>query len=241
MSAQSARSASALVFPRGLWLQAAGGFAAAGVIVGLSVSRQWASCTSAPACARLRTDIGLLPLQAKSAAAWVPTAAALGALAATLLALVWIWVVLRLAADRRLAIAGLIASAPLVVTAVAAWLGVADQQFWWDNLGLWTATGAVGELLALAWLVYVVMSERIPLARRSAQCLVVVVLAAPSFGPMHQAAEFLALGVLDSSGPVPRYLGAGIAVWLLLGAVALLVLAQLGTRDAARGRLDRLD
>jgi hypothetical protein len=201
------------------WFAAAALLILAGLATTISVIRQWSLCSAdvqAPACMTLRATMNVLPIQADTMALRVPWAAALAALGLTLATAAWIVFLILSPLSRGIKIFGAGVAIPLVIMSIAGWYGVWSVEGWVAHGGSWIIIGTISEFVGIGFLVYATLSrEAVNLV--TMQRLVVLLFGVTAFGTMHQSAEFILFALLtQSTAGVPRYLGFGTALTLVL-------------------------
>jgi hypothetical protein len=221
------------------WFAAGALLVAAGVATTVSVLRQWSLCggnASTEACVTLRNTMNMLPIQADTAALRVAWSAPLAALGLTLATIAWIVFLVLTPLGRRIKIFGAVVAVPLVIMTGAGWFGVWSVERWVAHGGTWILIGTVSELVALAFLVYAIMS-RDAVNRVVTQRLVVLLFGVTAFGTMHQSAEFILLGLANQSAAgVPRFLGLGTATTLVLTGAGVIAMTLWARKNPERAR-----
>jgi hypothetical protein len=214
------------------WFAAGGLLIAAGLVTLVSVMLQWSLCSNNPpsqACVALRATMNMLPIQADTTELRVAWAAPLAALGLTLATAGWITFLILSSLARGIKIFGAIVAAPLVIMTLAGWLGVWSVESWIARGGTWIIIGTISEFLGLGFLVYATMSRQ-AVNLNTMRRLIVLLFGVTAFGTMHQSAEFILLGLANQAAVgVPRYLGLGTAITLLLtgaGVIWMTVLAR---------------
>jgi hypothetical protein len=221
------------------WFVAGGLLIAAGLITAVAVMRQWSLCGESPAsqtCMALKQTMNLLPIQADTMALRVSWAAPLAALALTLATSAWIAFLLLHPLARGIKIFGAGLAVMLVIMSIGGWFGVWSVESWVANGGVWIVIGTISEFLAIAFLVYAIMSRH-PVDLVTTQRLAVLLFGVTAFGTMHQSAEFIMLGLPNQSATgVPHYLGVGTALTLGLtgaGVIWMTLRARKNPRSSA--------
>jgi hypothetical protein len=214
------------------WFAAGGLLIAAGLATAASVMLQWSLCGSNPpsqACVALRATMNMLPIQADTVELRVAWAAPFAALGLTLATAAWITFLILATLARGIKIFGAAVAVPLVIMTIGGWFGVWSVESWVAHGGGWIIIGTVSEFLGIGFLVYATMSRH-AVNLITTRRLVVLLFGVTAFGTMHQSAEFILFGLTNQSAAgVPRYLGFGTALTLVLtgaGVISMTVWAR---------------
>jgi hypothetical protein len=221
------------------WFAGGGSLIAAGLATAVSAMLQWSLCgTNAPsqACVALRSTMNMLPIQADTPALRVAWAAPLAALGLTLATVAWIAFLILSPLARSTKIFGAVVAAPLVIMTIGGWLGVWSVESWVAHGGAWIIIGTISEFLGIGFLVYATMSRQgvdLIIMRR----LVVLLFGVTAFGTMHQSAEFILFGLPNQAATgVPRYLGLGTAITLVITGAAVIWMTVQARKRPPRAR-----
>lgn len=221
------------------WFAAGALLIAAGAATAVSVLRQWSLCAGNPpteGCVALQGTMNMLPIQADTVALRVPWAAALATLGLTLATIAWIVFLILAPLARRIKIFGAVVAVPLVIMTGAGWFGVWSVEGWVAHGGAWIIIGTISEFVSLAFLVYATMSRE-AVNRLIMQRLVVLLFGVTAFGTVHQSAEFILLGLANQSAVgVPRFLGIGTALTLVLTGAGVIVMTVWARKNPQRAR-----
>jgi hypothetical protein len=198
----------------------------AGLATAVSVMLQWSLCSvdgwSSQMCVTLQQTMNMLPIQADTLALRAPWAAPLAALGLTLATVAWIAFLILSSLSRGIKIFGAVVAVPLVIMSFGAWFGVWSVKSWVGHGGTWIVIGFIAEFVAIGFLVYATMSRE-PVDRVTTQRLIVLLFGVTAFGTMHQSAEFILFALPHQSATgVPRYLGFGTGLTLVLTGVGVL-------------------
>jgi hypothetical protein len=220
MTIESARDVRQTRSDETAWFSAGALLIVAGLVTAVSVIRQWSLCTvggwSSQACVTLQQTMNVLPIQADTLALRAPWAAPLAALGLTLATVAWIAFLILSRLSRGIKIFGAVVAVPLVIMSLGGWFGAWSVESWVAHGGAWIVIGVIAEFVAIGFLVYATMSRE-PVDRVTTQRLIVLLFGVTAFGTMHQSAEFILFGLpAQSASGVPRYLGFGTALTLLL-------------------------
>jgi hypothetical protein len=221
------------------WFVAGSLLIVAGLLTAVSVLRQWSVCSgdwSSPTCVTLKQTMNMLPIQADTVELRVPWAAPLAALALTLATVAWIIFLVLTQLARGIKIFGAGVAVPLVIMSLAGWVGVWSVGSWVAHGGLWIIIGTISEFLAIAFLVYATMGRE-AVNMITTQRLVILLFGVTAFGTMHQSGEFLLLGLQNQAATgVPRYLGVGTALTLVLTGAAVIWMTLRARKKPPRSR-----
>jgi hypothetical protein len=226
MTIESARDVRQTRSDETAWVSAGALLIVAGLATAVSVIRQWSLCSvggwSSQTCLTLKQTMNMLPIQADTLALRAPWAAPLAALGLTLATVAWIAFLILSRLSRGIKIFGAVVAVPLVIMSIAAWFGVWSVESWVAHGGVWIIIGTIAEFVAIGFLVYTTLSRE-PVDRVTTQRLVVLLFGVTAFGTMHQSGEFILFGLPNQSASgVPRYLGFGTALTLVLTGVAVI-------------------
>jgi hypothetical protein len=221
------------------WFAGGGLLIAAGLVTVVSVMRQWSLCADQPpsqACVTLRATMNMLPIQADTAELRVAWAAPLAALGLTLATAAWLAFLILVPLARSIKIFGAIVAVPLAIMTIAGWVGVWSVESWVARGGVWIVIGTISEFLGIGFLIFATMSRQavnLIITRR----LVVLLFGVTAFGTMHQSAEFILLGLANQSAVgVPRYLGFGTAITLVITGAAVIWMTIRARKRPPRAR-----
>jgi hypothetical protein len=222
------------------WFSAAALLITAGLVTAVSVILQWSRCSGNPPsqeCETLRGTMNMLPIQADTLALRVPWAAPLAASGLTLATAAWIVFLILSPHARGIKIFGAAAvGVPLVIMSIGGWFGVWSVQSWVAHGGTWIVIGTISEFGGIAFLVYATMSRQ-AVDLVTTQRLVVLLFGVTAFGTMHQSAEFILFSLVDQSAiGVPRYLGLGTALTLVLTGAAVIWMTLRARKRPPRAR-----
>jgi hypothetical protein len=221
------------------WFAGGGLLIAAGLATAVSVIRQWSLCGDQPpsqACVTLRATMNMLPIQADTVELRVAWAAALAALGLTLATAAWVAFLILAPLSRSIKIFGAVVAIPLAIMTIAGWVGVWSVESWVAHGGVWIVIGTISEFLGIGFLVFATMSRQavnLIITRR----LVVLLFGVTAFGTMHQSAEFILFGLANQSAAgVPRYLGFGTAITLVITGAAVIWMTIRARKRPPRAR-----
>jgi hypothetical protein len=221
------------------WFAGGGLLIAAGLTTGISVLQQWSLCGTKPpsqACVALRATMNMLPIQADTSALRVAWAAPLAALGLTLATAGWIAFLILSPLARGIKIFGAVVAVPLVIMTIGGWFGVWSVESWVAHGGVWIIIGTISEFLGIGFLAYATLSRQ-AVTLRTMQRLIVLLFGVTAFGTMHQSAEFILFGLADQSATgVPRYLGFGTALTLLLTGLGVIWMTIRARKKPPRAR-----
>jgi hypothetical protein len=221
------------------WFAGGGLLIAAGLATVVSVMLQWSLCGDQPpsqACVTLRATMNILPIQADTAELRVAWAAPLAALGLTLATAAWVAFLILAPLARSIKIFGAIVGIPLMIMTIAGWVGVWSVESWVAHGGAWIIVGTISEFLGIGFLVYAIMSRQ-AVDLITTRRLIVLLFGVTAFGTMHQSAEFILFGLPNQAATgVPRYLGLGTAITLVITGAAVIWMTIRARRRPPRAR-----